>query len=117
MEFYGLDKTTTIDNCDSVALGRVDRDAAALSGWNRARPEHVVDLLDRAAAEARGDARNLATLLSRMSWRIHSVAQAPGGGNRLVSNVRDITVSVAGRVFQLHCTESPLLKLERITAA
>src|SRR5690606_2232548 len=83
----------------------------------RIRPEHVVELLDNAASDARRDARDLATMLSRFAWRISSgSASAQGSSNRIVSNVREITVSVAGRNFQLHCTETPSLKLERITA-
>jgi len=96
---------------------REDRDAEGVCSWNRIRPEHVVDLLDNAASDARRDARELATMLSRFAWRIRSgSASAQGNGNRIVNNVREITVSVAGRNFQLHCTETPSLKLERITA-
>ena len=109
MDFYGLDREQTIGNCDSLAVGLA-------SAWNRVRPEHVVDLLDQAAPEARGDARNLAKLLSGFNWRIHSADPAAAGGKRIVNNVRDITVAAAGRTFQLHCTETPSLRLERITA-
>lgn len=117
MDFYGIDRTATIDRCDSLALGRQDREADNVCSWNRIRPEHVVDLLDKAAADARRDAHELATLLSRFAWRISSgTASAQGNSNRIVNNVREITVSVAGRNFQLHCTETPSLKLERITA-
>ncbi|WP_149193672.1 hypothetical protein [Luteimonas suaedae] len=116
MDFYGIDRETTISHCDSLALGREDRGTESVCSWNRIRPEHVVELLDKAAPEARGDARNLAALLSRFSWRIRGAAQAQGNSNRIVSNVREITISAAGRNFQLHCTENPSLKLERITA-
>ncbi|HZW19377.1 MAG TPA: hypothetical protein VFF71_11280 [Luteimonas sp.] len=117
MDFYGIDRNATIGHCDSLALGRHDRDTRNISSWNRIRPEHVVDLLDNASADARGDARDLATMLSRFAWRISGgTASAQGSSNRIVNNVREITVSVAGRNFQLHCTETPSLKLERITA-
>ena len=56
-------------------------------------------------------------MCSILAWRIRSgSASAQGNGNRIVNTVREITVSVAGRNFQLHCTETPSLKLERITA-
>lgn len=117
MDFYGIDRNAVIGRCDSPALGRKDRDAEGVCAWNRIRPEHVVDLLDNAASDARRDARDLATMLSRFAWRISSgSASAQGNSNRLVNNVREITVSVAGRNVQLHCTETPSLKLERITA-
>lgn len=117
MDFYGIDRNATINHCDSLSVGRHDRGTQNISGWNRIRPEHVVELLDNAASDARRDARDLATLLSRFAWRISSgSASAQGSSNRIVSNVREITVSVAGRNFQLHCTETPSLKLERITA-
>lgn len=115
MDFYGLDKDQAIDNCDSFALGR-NRDTQGICAWNRVRPEHVVDLLDQAAPEARGDARNLAVLMSRFAWRIHDGSEVRSGNQRIVNNVREITVSLAGRNFQLHCTENPALRLERITA-
>lgn len=116
MEFYGFDKTRAIAHCDSLAVGRSGRDTASVSGWNRIRPEHVVDLLDQAAPDARGDARNLAALLSRFAWRIQPTAQAQAGNARLVNNVREIAITAGARSFQLHCTENPALKLERITA-
>lgn len=116
MDFYGLDREKTVANCDSISVGLSGRDTKGVCAWDRVRPEHVVDLLDQAAPDARGEARNLAKLLSEFSWRIHDSAQARGGGNRIVSNVREITVSSAGRNFQLHCTENPSLRLERITA-
>ncbi|NZA28138.1 hypothetical protein H0E84_17300 [Luteimonas sp. SJ-92] len=116
MDFYGIDRDKTIANCDSLALGLAGRGTESVCAWNRIRPEHVVDLLDNAAADARGDARDLATLLSRFTWRIRGGASAQGSSNRLVNNVREITVSAAGRNFQLHCVETPSLKLERITA-
>lgn len=115
MDFYGLDKDQAIDNCDSFALGR-NRDTQGICAWNRVRPEHVVDLLDQAAPEARGDARNLAVLMSRFAWRIHDGSEVRSGNQRIVNNVREITVSLAGRNFQLLCTENPALRLERITA-
>lgn len=116
MDFYGLDREKTIANCDSLAVGLASRDTHQVCAWNRVRPEHVVDLLDEAAPEARGDARNLAKLLEGFSWRIHGGAAADGGGKRIVNNVREITVAAVGRTFQLHCTESPSLRLQRITA-
>lgn len=117
MDFYGIDRNATIGRCDSLAIGRESRDTQGVCSWNRIRPEHVVDLLDKAGPEARGDARDLAGMLSRFAWRISGgTASAQGNSNRIVSNVREITVSVAGRSFQLHCTETPSLKLERITA-
>ena len=114
MDFYGLDREATIGNCDSLAVGLSGRETKGVCAWDRVRPEHVVELLDKAAPDARGEARNLAKLLSGFSWRIHDSAQGKGG-NRIVNNVREITVSSAGRNFQLHCTENPALRLERIT--
>lgn len=116
MEFYGLDREKTIANCDSLAVGLASRDTRQVCAWNRLRPEHVVDLLDKAATGARGDARNLAKLLSGFSWRIHGAAVTDPGGKRIVNNVREITIAAAGRTFRLHCTETPSLRLERITA-
>jgi len=116
MDFYGLDREKTIANCDSIAVGLASRDVSEVCAWNRVRPEHVVDLLDQAAPEARGDARNLARLLSGFHWRIHPADPAAAGGRRIVNNVRDITVAAVGRTFQLHCTETPSLRLERISA-
>ena len=117
MDFHGIDRNVTIANCDNLAIGRRDRDTHNICSWNRIRPEHVVDLLDNAAPDARRDARGLAMMLSRFPWRIRGgTTSAHGGSNRIVNNVREITVSVAGRNFQLHCIETPALKLERITA-
>ncbi|MDN5780690.1 MAG: hypothetical protein L0H23_01485 [Luteimonas sp.] len=117
MDFYGIDRAATIGNCDSPSLGLQSRDADNVCSWNRIRPEHVVELLDKAATEARGDARDLAAMMSRFAWRISSgSASAQGNSNKIVNNVREITISAAGRNFQLHCTENPSLKLERITA-
>lgn len=115
MDFYGLDREPAIENCDSFALGR-QRDTRGVCAWNRVRPEHVVELLDQAAPEARSDARNLAVLMSRFAWRIHDGSRVRSSDKRIVSNVREISVSLAGRNFQLHCTENPALRLERITA-
>ncbi|MGO1540981.1 MAG: hypothetical protein ACTHZI_07070 [Luteimonas sp.] len=115
MDFYGLDKETTIGNCDSIAVGLESRDTRGVCAWNRVRPEHVVELLDQAAPEARADARRLAKLLTDFRWRIHVADQPGGGGNRIVNNVRDITLAAVGRTFQLHCTETPSLRVERIT--
>lgn len=115
MDFYGLDRDTTIGNCDSIAAGMAGRETRGVCGWNRIRPEHVVELLDQAAPEARVDARRLARLLAGFRWRIQPDGQPASGGNRIVSNVRDITVAACGRTFQLHCTENPWLRVERIT--
>ena len=116
MDFYGLDREKTIANCDSLAVGLAGRDMREVCAWNRVRPEHVVELLHQAAPEARGDARNLGKLLAEFNWRIHPADPAAAGGKRIVNNVRDITIAAVGRTFQLHCTESPSLRLERITA-
>ncbi|WP_058834873.1 hypothetical protein [Luteimonas abyssi] len=115
MDFYGFDRTAAAANCDSLALGREGRQAKAICAWNRVRPEHVIDLLDGAATEARGDARDLAALIARMPWRVRNQAGVQTG-ERLVSNVREIEVSVASRTYRLHCTETPSLKIERISA-
>jgi hypothetical protein len=40
-----------------------------------------------------------------------------GKANQLVSNVREVAITAAGREFKLQCTESPALQLERIIAA
>lgn len=115
MDFYGLDRETTIGNCDSIAAGLAGRDTRGVCAWNRIRPGHVVDLLDQAAPEARVDARRLAKLLAGFRWRIQAGEQPGNGGNRIVSNVRDITLASCGRTFVLHCTENPSLRVERIT--
>ncbi|QCO67878.1 hypothetical protein E5843_09095 [Luteimonas yindakuii] len=114
MDFYGFDRAAAVAHCDSLALGRAGRETSAICSWNRVRPEHVIDLLDRAAPEARADGRNLAALITRMPWRIRDQPVAQGGA-RLVNNVREIEVSVASRTWRLHCTETPSLKLERIS--
>lgn len=49
-----------------------------------------------------------------MPWRIRNQPAAQGGA-RLVSNVREFEVSVASRTWRLQCTETPSLKLERIS--
>lgn len=116
MDFYGLNRDRTIANCDSQALGRAGRETTSVRAWNRIRPEHIVDLLDQASLDARGEARALAARLSRMPWRIQLMAAPTQAANRLVSNTRDVALSSGGRNFVLHCTESPSLKLERITA-
>ncbi len=117
MDFYGFDRARAVAHCDSLSLGRASAELDHLRSWSRLRPEHVVELLDTASAEARGDARNLAALVSRVPWRIQVSASAPGKANQLVSNVREVTLAVAGREYRLHCTESPFLRLERITLA
>lgn len=115
MDFYGMDREKAIGNCDSIAVGLAGRDTRGVCAWNRVRPEHVVELLDQAAPEARADARRLAKLLSEFRWRIQAGERAGSAGNRIVSNVRDITLASVGRSFQLHCTENPSLRVERIT--
>ncbi|MDR7192653.1 hypothetical protein [Luteimonas terrae] len=115
MDFYGLDRGRAIANCDSAALGRAGRDVASVRAWNRIHPEHVVDLLDQASWDARGDANMLATRLSRMPWRIQQASAPTHSANRLVSNTREVVVTAGARSFVLHCTESPSLTLERIT--
>lgn len=115
MDFYGLDREAAVGNCDSLAVGLAGRETRGVCAWNRVRPEHVVDLLDQAAPEARADARRLARLLSGFRWRIHAGTTPGNAGNRIVSNVRDITIAAVGRTFQLHCTENPSLRVERIT--
>lgn len=117
MDFYGFDRANAVAHCDSLSLGRAGADVEHLRAWSRLRPEHVVELLDTASADARGDARNLAALVSRVPWRIQVQAAAPGKANQLVSNVREVTLAVAGRDYKLHCTEAPFLQLERITLA
>lgn len=116
MKFYGLDRERTVANCDSQALGRAGRAVDSVCGWNRIRPEHVVELLDQAGSDVRGDARDLAVLLSRFPWRVVQGTQAGTSGNRIVNNVREIEVSTVGRNFRLHCVETPALRLERVTA-
>lgn len=114
MDFYGLDREKAIGNCDSIAVGLAGRDTRGVCAWNRVRPEHVVELLDQAAPEARADARRLARLLSEFRWRIHGGEQAGAGGKRIVSNVREITIAAVGRTIQVQCTEQPSLRIERI---
>lgn len=116
MDFYGLDREKTLGNCDTLALGALDRGVATLSDWERVRPEHVIELLDKAAPEARGDARGLAQMLARQTWHIRAGSPARSDGQRLVSNVREIEIGVGGRNYRLHCTQTPSLLLERITA-
>lgn len=117
MDFYGYDRAKAIAHCDSLALGRASRDTDSLRSWNRLRPEHVVELLSNAAADARADARTLASLMEHASWRIHMQAPAQAKANQLVSNVREVAITAAGREFKLQCTENPSLQLERVIAA
>ncbi len=114
MDFYGFDRSKAISHCDSLALGRAGSDTDSVRGWNRLRPEHIVDLLDGASADARQDARNLASLLARIAWRIQLQAPAQGKANQLVSNVREVGITVGGRDYRLQLTEGTRLQLERI---
>ncbi|PPV04803.1 hypothetical protein XBLMG947_4034 [Xanthomonas bromi] len=117
MDFYGYNRAKAIAHCDSLAVGRASRETDSLRSWNRLRPEHVVELLSNAAADARADARMLASLMARACWRIHLQGPTQGKANQLVSNVREVAITAAGREFKLQCTESPALQLERIIAA
>ncbi|KLJ01994.1 hypothetical protein [Luteimonas sp. FCS-9] len=116
MEFYGIDRARVIGNCDSQGLGRAGSALSTLRAWNRIRPEHVVELLDKADAAVRADARSLAVRLSRMPWHIQRTVAPALGTNRLVSNAREIAIGSAGRTYVLHCTEGSALTLERISA-
>ncbi|ELQ03948.1 hypothetical protein [Xanthomonas translucens] len=117
MDFYGYNRAKAIAHCDSLAVGRASRQTDSLRSWNRLRPEHVAELLSNAAADARADARALASLMERTCWRINMQVPTQGKANQLVSNVREVAITAAGREFKLQCTESPSLQLERIIAA
>ncbi|MBD3828524.1 MULTISPECIES: hypothetical protein [Stenotrophomonas] len=114
MDFYGFDRAKAVANCDSLNLG-LARDTDSVRAWNRLRPEHIVELLHGAAADARQDARNLAAQISRGSWRIYMQAPAQGKANQLVSNAREVAVSAGGRDYRLQLNEGTKLQLERIT--
>jgi hypothetical protein len=114
MDFYGYDRAAATARCASLAHGQPGSKADRLCTWNRVRPEHVVQLLQEASAEARAEARSLAGLISRTPWRIQVQAPVAGKANQLVSNVREIALSAAGREYRLQCTQAPFLRLERI---
>ncbi|GAB3052383.1 hypothetical protein [Stenotrophomonas tumulicola] len=117
MDFYGLDRSKALTHFDGVALGRADRQTDTVRGWNRLRPENLLDLLDGAATEARRDARTLAALMTRASWRINLQAPSQGKANQLVSNAREVSVSAGGREYRLQLSEGSRLQLERISQA
>lgn len=117
MDFYGFDRAKALAHCDSLTLGRASRTAQGVRAWNRLRPEHIVDLLADAAPEARSDARLIASLTTRASWRIHLEAPVQGKANQLASNVREVGLTVGGRDYRLQLTEGRILRLERIVAA
>lgn len=117
MDFYGLDRSKALAHFDGVALGRAGRQTDSVRAWNRLRPENVFDLLDGAAAEARRDARSLAALMTRSPWRVNLQAPSQDKANQLVSNVREVSVSAAGREYRLQLTEGTRLQLERILQA
>lgn len=114
MDFYGLDRSKALAHFDGIALGRAGRETNAVRGWNRLRPENLLDLLDGAASEARTDARNLAALMIRAPWRIDMQVPAQGKANQLVNNVREVSLTAGGREYRLQLTESSKLQLERI---
>jgi len=114
MEFFGFDREAALNHCDSLELG-LGRELDRVRSWNRLRPEHIVELLHGAAADARQDARNLAAQITRGSWRIYMQAPAQGKANQLVSNAREVAVSAGGRDYRLQLNEGTKLQLERIT--
>lgn len=114
MDFYGFNRAKAIANCGSLELG-LARDTNNVRAWNRLRPEHIVELLHGAAADARQDARNLAAQISRGAWRIQTHAPAQGKANQLVSNAREVSVTAGGRDYRLLLNEGAKLQLERIS--
>ena len=115
MDFYGYDRAQALSHCDSLALGRSGGGNDQVRSWNRLRPEHIIELLHGAAAEARAEARTLASLLSRSRWRIHQHGPQ-STSDKLVSNVREVALTVGGRDYRLYLTEGRTLQLERISA-
>lgn len=114
MDFYGFDRAKAIANCGSLELG-LARDTHNVRAWNRLRPEHIVELLHGASADARQDARNLAAQLTRSAWRIQMHAPSQGKANQLVSNAREVSITAGGRDYRLLLNEGSTLQLERIT--
>ncbi|WP_284455867.1 hypothetical protein [Alloalcanivorax xenomutans] len=116
MSVYGVDQEKAITNCDAgPSIGR-KRPLDEVRRWHRVAPGHVVELLVESPIEQRHQARQLLGMMEHMSWRIQAPAQAQDRAGRLVSNVRLIVLTIAGRNHQLHCSESPSLQLERISA-
>ncbi|KAB7769630.1 hypothetical protein [Xanthomonas maliensis] len=117
MDFFGLDRSKAIANCDSIALGRAGRDTDIVRGWNRLRPENILDLLGGASEDARRDAHALAALMVRGPWRLHMQVPVQGKATQLVGNVREVGLTVTGREYRLQLTEGSRLQLERIVQA
>ena len=49
MEFFGFDRQAALNHCDSLELG-LGRDLDRVRAWNRLRPEHIIELLERKPA-------------------------------------------------------------------
>jgi len=112
MDFFGFNRETALDNCDSLEVG-LERDISGVRAWNRLRPEHVIDLLDKAAPAARLEARNVAAQISRGAWRIHMESGAIGKP-QLVSNVRELLITAGGRDYRLKISEGVRLQLDEV---
>ena len=79
--------------------------------------EQVLQLLDAAAAPARGEAQALLRLLARQPWRIDTeTGSGDGGVERGIGQDRQVTLLVGARRYRLHCRQTPDLRLGRISA-
>lgn len=114
MDFYGLDRSKALARFDGIALGCAGKNINTVCIWSRLHPENLLELLAGAADIARGDARNLAALITRSPWRINLQAPAQGKANQLVGNMHELGLTAGGREYLLQLSYTSQLQLVRI---
>lgn len=103
-----------IRNCGSKWSRQAQPGTTTARAWQKLGPEHVVHLLETAAAPARAEANALLRQLARQPWRIGATART--GNARGVDPGPDVTVVVGARSYHLRCKEKPDLHVLSITA-
>lgn len=107
-----------IRNCSDKWSRQYQPDGLGVRVWQKLGPEHVIKLLEDAAAPARAEANALLRQLASAPWRISATVHSGGKGDatRAADPNAHITVSVGGRGYHLRCREQPGLHVIAITA-
>lgn len=114
----GQSKERAVRNCNSGWQGQYQPGDGAIRVWQKLGPDHIIRLLEHAAADARPAANALLRDLARLPWRIGATVHNGGRGDetRRADPRPHVTLSVGGRGYHLVCREQPVLHVMQVTA-
>ena len=113
----GQMKERIVRNCSRQGQDQPRTGDTGARVWQKLEPEHIIRLLECAAADARSEAGALLRDLSRLPWRIGATIHGGGRGDavRGADPRPHVTLTVAGRGYHLVCREQPVLHVVQVT--